>query len=191
LAGQAAWLPSNPQYSPGESRKRCLAQSRVLAFAALAGALCLGCAEKKSAEIVGDGHDHSHDGHDLAHGEHGHEHGDKEHAHEDDYKTLYEAVGKLQALRTTMSEGFAKGEKDKADVAVHEVGHVLERVEELVKESTLTDEQKAEAKKDIDELFDHFGQIDERIHADKDVAYDEFSTKIDAAIERLHERTPK
>ncbi len=174
---------------------RCFAQSRLLAFAALAGAVCLGCAEKKAAEIVNDGHGHSHAGHEHEHGhehgEHGHEHGEKGHAHEDDSKTLHEAVEKIEGLRTTMSEGFAKGEKDKADVAVHEVGHVLERVEHLVKESTLTDEQKAEAKKDVDELFDHFGKIDERIHADKDVAYDEFSAKIDAAIERLHQLAPK
>jgi hypothetical protein len=167
---------------------RRFAHNRFLALAALAAAFCVGCAEKKSASIVNDGHDHEHEGHDHAHGEHGHDHGDKGHSHEDDSKTLAEAVGKVQALRTTMSEAFGKGEKDKADDAVHQVGHVLERVEELVKESTLTDEQKADAKKDIEELFEHFGEIDKRIHDDKDVAYDEFSAKIDSAIERLHER---
>jgi chromosome segregation ATPase len=85
-----------------------------------------------------------------------------------------------------MREALEKGEKDKADDALHEIGHVLEHVDELAEKASLSEAQRDDVKKDVEELLDHFSAIDEKIHGDEQVAHDELSEKIHAAIERLH-----
>ncbi len=91
------------------------------------------------------------------------------------------------SLRDTIRDSLAAGDKDKADEALHDLGHVLEQIPELAK-SHSSDASEA-VKQDVDDLFNLFGKLDEQIHAHAEVTYDEYSEKIDAAIERLHERT--
>jgi hypothetical protein len=99
-------------------------------------------------------------------------------------------VEKLEALRTTVSDSLKAKDTNKADDAVHEVGHVLEDIPELAKEA-VDEAQHADLKKDVEELFDHFEKLDDEIHSGKEVSYDAVGEKIDAAIERLHARIKK
>jgi hypothetical protein len=167
-----------------------------LALTLFVGAQFLGCqpADKsKSTDAAHEEHSHEHGDHDHAHGDHDHAHDNHEgHGHGEHgepSKTYAEAVAKVEASRNAIRDGLAAGEKSKADGQLHELGHVLERIPELAKDFTA--EQQAEVKKDVEELMDEFGKLDEQIHGEKEVTYDEFSAKIDAAIERLHERVAK
>jgi hypothetical protein len=166
-----------------------------LSLGVLAFAFCLGCSQsppaEKSTEAAHDdhehGHDHAHEGHD--HGGHDHAHGEHAHGeHGEAAKTYAEAVEKVEAARDTIRDSLAAGDKDKADAALHALGHVLERIPELAKDGALSDEHQEAAKKDADELFDLFGKLDEQIHGDLEITYDTFAEKIDAAVTRLHER---
>ncbi len=164
---------------------RNMALGRLLPPAAIAFVLCLGCnastpQPEKAAGDAASHDDHDHEGHDHEQGEHA-----------DHPKTYAEAVAKVEALETEMREALAKGETKKADLALHEVGHVLEDVAQLAKEASFSTAQQLDVKKDVDELFEHFGTIDDRIHGDLEVSYDEFAEKIHAAVERLHERVEK
>jgi len=163
----------------------------IVSLGVLAFVLSLGCSQsppaEKAPEAAHDDHEHAHEGHDHeghdhAHGEHGHgEHGGAS-------KTYAEAVEKVVAARDTIRDNLAAGDKDKADTALHELGHVLERFPALIKESTLSDEEKEAASKDVDELFEQFDKLDEQIHGETEITYEAFSEKIDTAVSRLHDR---
>ena len=165
-----------------------------LSLGVLAFVFCVGCNQSPPAEPSTEAaHDdlehgehshegHEHEGHDHAHGEHAHgEHGEAA-------KTYAEAVEKVEAARDTIRDSLAAGDKDKADGALHALGHVLERIPELAKEAALSAEHQEAAKKDADELFDLFGKLDEQIHGDLEITYATFAEKIDAAVTRLYER---
>ncbi len=159
----------------------------ILPLGVLALVLCLGCnqspPEEKAPEAAHEDHDHAgHEDHDHAHGEHAHD------EHGEESKTYAEAVGKVEAARDKIRVGLAAGEKDKADDELHALGHVLERIPVLAKEATLSAEDQEAVKKDVEELFDLFGRLDEQIHGNLDITYDAFAEKIAAAVTRLHER---
>lgn len=125
-----------------------------------------------------------------AHDDHAHEGHDHKHEGHDDHPHTYaEAVEKIKQLRNAVRDHLAAKETGKADEAVHEVGHVLEDLPKLAEAHTAEDQ--AEVKKAGEELLDLFGKIDEQLHADKEPNYDEVSAKIDAAVEKLHEKLPK
>jgi len=172
------------------------ATSRWFWLAILIVSASLGCKPvdpKHAAEHAEEVHNHEHgkDGHDHGH-EHGHEgHSHEGHDHAEHPKTYAEAITKLQALRDTTRDALSKGETEKADSAVHEVGHILEELPKLAKEGTFSDADQAEIKKDADELFAEFDKLDVQIHGDKKTTYDAFATAIDAALERLQARVPK
>lgn len=135
--------------------------------------LCAGCnapkAEKAKSEEAAHDHEHEHAG---------------EHHHAETYA---EAVTELETLRNTLRDSLKAGERDNGDVAVHEIGHVLDGLSKLAAAASLSAEQQEEVKKTVDELNEHFGKIDEAFHAGKDtpVPYDEHAAAIDAAIEKL------
>lgn len=156
-------------------------------LASLALVATMGCqpAAQKAEEAAHD--DHAHEGHDHAHDHEGHDHAHGEHGEAS--KTYAEAVEKVEAARNAIRDGLAAGEKSKADGQLHELGHTLEAIPGLAKD--LTEAEQADVKKDVEELMDEFGKLDEQIHGEKEVTYDTFSEKIDAAIERLHSRVAK
>lgn len=159
---------------------------RYLPLGALLLAFMTGCntasKEPTTADATHEDHDHEHGEH--AHDEHaGHEHGEHDHA---EIKDFHQAVEMIETARDTIRDKLAAGEKEHADEALHALGHTLEHVNELT--SDFSDDVRSEIKKDVDELLDLFGQVDEQIHAGKEVTYDAVSEKIDAAVERLHNR---
>jgi seryl-tRNA synthetase len=153
----------------------------------LAVVVCLGCGSSvsqsdKVTASVPSPQDHEHD--------HADEHGDHD-EHASAPTTYAEAVTQVESLRTELRESLAKEDIKQADEAVHEVGHVLEKIPDLSKEASLSAEAEEEIKNDVNTLFDQFGKIDELIHAEKPVDYNEYSEKIDGAIERLRAHVAK
>jgi hypothetical protein len=115
-------------------------------------------------------HDHDHDGED-SHGEHP--------------ETYADAVATLDELRTDVKDAFAANDLEKADGPVHEFGHVLEELPALAEKASLTQVEQDEIKTAVEDLFDCFGRIDDRIHSGKGATYEEVSEEIDAALATL------
>lgn len=132
-------------------------------------------------------HDHAHDDHDHAHDDHDHAHGD-DHEHP---QTLAEGVTRLAALAGSVKEHLAADARDDADEAVHDMGHLLEDLHELVRTSDLAADAKAAATRALDELFECFNALDEALHAkpgegEPPVAvHATVAERIEAAIEAL------
>ncbi len=160
---------------------------RYLPLGALLLAFVTGCntsPKEPAPEAAHEDHDHGHEHGDHAHDEHaGHEHGEHDHA---EIKSFHEAAEMIETARDTIRDKLAAGETDKADEALHALGHTLEHVDELT--GNFADDVRSEIKKDVEELLDLFGKVDEQIHAKQEVTYDAWSEKIDAVVERLHDR---
>jgi len=92
--------------------------------------------------------------------DHGHDHGDHAHA-----ATLAEGLEQLQKALATITTSLATGAKGAADEAVHEVGHILIDLEELLEKQELTTEVKATGRKALAELTECFDKLDQALHA--------------------------
>ncbi len=169
-----------------------VATGRLLTVSMFACALCLGCGSStppaEPTAATDSDHDHEHADHEHADHDHEHDHAQHEHEHPETYAA---AVAEVKELNATLREALDKGETEKADEAVHEVGHVLEHVADLAKAETLSDADQEEVKQHVDSLFDSFGKIDEQIHSGTEVTYDEVVEKINAAIESLEQHVKK
>ncbi len=93
-------------------------------------------------------------------GDHAHDHGDHVHA-----ATLAEGLEQLQKALATITTSLATGAKDAADEAVHEVGHILEDLEQLVEKQEWTAELKETGRKALAELTECFDKLDQALHA--------------------------
>lgn len=96
------------------------------------------------------------DDHDHDHGDHG------DHVHP---ATLAEGVEQLQKALATITTSLAKGANDTADDAVHEVGHLLEDLEQMVEKQEWTAEVKETGRKAIADLTESFDKLDQALHA--------------------------
>lgn len=105
-------------------------------------------------------HDHGHD-HDHEHADHDHDHGD--HAQP---RTLSEGTKQLAALAASVKQHLAAEAREDADAMVHELGHLLEDLPELVRTSDLAVDAKAAATKALDELSECFMAVDESLHGE-------------------------
>lgn len=131
-----------------------------------------GCVGEKPAPQAGGGHDHDHD--------HGHEGG---HHHPE---TFAEAVAEIAEMKTAIQTALSEGDTDKADGPVHEIGHILEELEELAKKAELSEEQIAEVKAATETLFASFAALDETIHGKEDgKSWDDVGEDINAAVTKL------
>ncbi len=137
-----------------------------------------------------DGHDH--DGHGHDHDEHGHDHDGEEHhehAHDDDHKhakTYDEAVGELSAMHKTIADAFADDKPDDAHGPLHDVGHLLDNTETLVKESDMDDATKKKLYSAIEQLFEAYGAVDDKMHdADEGKDYADVAEQIETAMSTL------
>lgn len=102
------------------------------------------------------GHDGDHD-----HDDHGHDHGDHEHP-----RTLSAGARRLAVLAASVKDHLAAEARDDADAAVHDMGHLLEDLQELVRTSDLAVDAKAAATKALDDLFECFDALDASLHAE-------------------------
>lgn len=110
----------------------------------------------------------------------------------DDHKhaeTLTGAVKELEGICATIKSAFAKDDAEAAHEPMHEVGHVLEEMPDLIAKSSLDDAGKAEVKNAADSLFDAFNAVDAGMHGSGGKKYSEVSETIDAALKILVEKS--
>jgi len=139
--------------------------SRSLAsLVVLPGVLLLGCQDAPPAPVA-----------------EMHEHGEGHHHPE----TLNDALTELTELRDTIRDAFAADDPDKAHDPLHEVGHIIEAVQELAEKEKLPEERLAAVKTSAEELFTAFGEVDKSMHGEEGSSYKDVSAKIDAAIAAL------
>ena len=169
--------------------------------------------DEKDAGHGEDGHDHGKDGHDEDANEHakddGHDHdkGDHDHGeHEqidaskaglsaDDLVTIdgpeipdnfNDAVTAFGKMATQIGDGFKNNKIDDAHGPLHDVGNFLEGIEELAKKSSLDKAAKTKVSEAIDQLFDAYGAIDEKLHdAKKGKDYADVADDIEKAMKTL------
>lgn len=137
-----------------------------------------------------DGHDHDHD-HDHDHGKDGKSEG-KEAAKDKpnvQAKNYADAISQLGAMHVKIRDAFGKKDVDTAHGPLHDIGHLLEQIPVLAGQETKDEARLAELKKVVDELFDHYGKVDEKLHGEEGATYEEVADKIDAAMEKLKKLT--
>ncbi|TWT54970.1 hypothetical protein Pla22_26240 [Rubripirellula amarantea] len=167
-----------------------LTLSLLLGFVALGGLTLSGCNSSSpttpptastSDDHGHDDHDHDdHEGHD--HGDHeGHDHGDHSH----DFSTLGDAVAEVEELSGEIGAAFEKGDPESAHDALHHIGDVLGATEQLVKKSELATEDQAVATAAVENLFDSFAAIDEKMHGHDGSDFSEVKDTIESAIATL------
>jgi len=110
-----------------------------------------------------------------------HEHGEGHHHPE----TLADALTELTELRDAIRDAFAKDDTDKAHDPLHEVGHIIEVVQELAEKEKLPEDRLAIVKSSTEELFNAFGDVDKTMHGGEGSTYKDVSEKIDAAMVAL------
>ena len=110
-----------------------------------------------------------------------HEHGEGHHHPE----TLADALTELTELRDTIRDAFAADDTDKAHDPLHEVGHIIEVVQELAEKEKLPEERLAIVNSSAEELFNAFGEVDKTMHGGEGSTYKDVSGKIDAAMVAL------
>lgn len=129
-----------------------------LAFVAVAVA-CIGCvpASAPVKPVASQGQKATKSAHD-----HDHDHGHDDHAHPE---TLAAGLAELEGIATAVQTHLAAGARDKADKAVHMVGHLVEDLRGLLPKEKLSAEAQAAAGKALDEIFDAFDTVDTALHA--------------------------
>lgn len=119
-----------------------------------------------------------------------------DHADHKHPETLAEGVAELEKLIGTVKEHLKADAKEKADDAVHLIGHLLEDFETLVPAAKLSSEAEAAAKKAVEDLYACFDKLDTALHAEagkEDSPADvhaQVAEKIDAAIKQLKSAKP-
>lgn len=101
------------------------------------------------------GSEKGHDDHD-----HGHGHGDHKHP-----ETLAAGLKELEDIATAVKTHLDAGAREKADKAVHLVGHLVEDLRGLLPKEKLSAEAQAAAGKALDDIFDAFDTVDIALHA--------------------------
>lgn len=137
-------------------RPSCRACPSFLVLAAV-GAACIGCAPASAPTkpVASQGQKASNDAHD-------HDHGHDDHAHPE---TLAAGLAELEGIATAVKTHLDAGARDKADKAVHMVGHLVEDIRGLLPKEKLSAEAQAAAGKALDEIFDAFDTVDSALHA--------------------------
>jgi len=128
-----------------------------------------------------DGAGHSHDGAPKAHDGHSHEghaHGEEEAAK----LSLKDSVAKVVELATKIKEAGEKGDFDAAHDEMHDIGHLLEELAVKAKAESKSEEEQAAIKAAADALFATVGKVDEAMHENKEIKYDEIKAGFEAEL---------
>jgi hypothetical protein len=123
---------------------------------------------------------------DNDHDDHDH---DKGHTAESETGTALERLIKksneVAGLSDKVIDALGKSDLEPVHDELHDVGHLLESIEELTKQSTLPDGKKSEMERIVKDLFEHFGKIDQSLHGGAKFKSEEVAPKISAAIADL------
>ncbi|TVS20240.1 MAG: hypothetical protein EA424_05000, partial [Planctomycetaceae bacterium] len=160
------------------SQRNCYAKfvSLPLCHGLIAGLVMLGftgCGSSPSPEspaIVADDHDHDHD----------HDHHDHEQV-----ENFAEGVSTLRGHYETIRDALDEDDIDTAHDPIHQVGHLLEGLKQLVDHVGLDADDKATAHAAIDAMFAAYGEVDKAIHGAQPVDYDSVREPLDQGMADL------
>jgi hypothetical protein len=147
------------------------------------GMVCVGCAPAPAPVKPA-----ASQGQKATHDDHHHGHGHEDHAHPE---TLAAGLAELEGIATAVKTHLDAGARDKADKAVHMVGHLVEDLRGLLPKENLSAEAQAAAGKALDEIFDAFDTLDVALHAAEGKSkppaevHASVAEKINAAIKTL------
>ena len=115
-------------------------------------------------------------------------HSDHEHGHNHEADNLTEGMEQLDGYCQKVKTAFEKDTPEDAHDALHEVGHLLEALPALAEKSgKLATAEIDSVKKQVEVLFDAFGELDETMHGGEAVVYSEIDSKIQTAMNTLRE----
>ena len=95
-------------------------------------------------------------------------------------------MNELDSLRLAVKNAMADNNTEAADKAVHEIGHILEELPGLAAKQAVAVDDKL--KPAIDDLFDCFDQINQKLEGGVGKTYDELSERIDVAMATLRDK---
>lgn len=104
-------------------------------------------------------------------------------------KTFVEAVTQISSLNQKIKIALAEDDIKTADGPVHQLGHILEDVNEMAQEEGLAEGDIEEIKAAVETLFKTFGEVDERIHTGSGKRYSDVETEISQAIKTLEDKS--
>ena len=117
-----------------------------------------------------------------------------EHEHaEERPETFSAAVAELKEHAPEIKDAFQAGKPEDADEALHHVAHMLEEMPTLIDGSTLTAEQKTEAKDVSERLFDDYDKLHAVSHPGgetTEVKYEDLASSIDDGLAKLEALAP-
>lgn len=156
-------------------------RSLALGLAIAVPCLIVGCepstpaSSSKPANHSHDGAGHSHDGH----GHEGHSHG----AEGEKAKLgLKDSMTKVVEMATKIKEAGEKGDFDAAHNEMHDIGHLLEELAAKAKAESKSEEEQAAIKTAADALFATIGKVDEALHENKEIKYEEVKAGFEAEL---------
>jgi hypothetical protein len=163
-------------------------RSLALGLAFAVPCLFVGCepsappASSTSSTHSHDGAGHSHDGAGKSHDGHsheGHSHGDEGAAAK---MNLKDSVTKVVAMATKIKEAGEKGDFEAAHDEMHDIGHLLEELAAKAKAESKSEEEQAAIKTAADALFATIGKVDDALHNNKEIKYDEVKAGFEAEL---------
>jgi hypothetical protein len=102
-----------------------------------------------------------------------------------------DAVTQIVSLRDEVKAAFSEDDLKEADHAVHEIGHVFEHVVALAKKEDLSEQHQKQASDAVDQLFESFGPVDDKLHGKEGKTYADVEQQVDSAIATLQSLVPK
>jgi hypothetical protein len=105
---------------------------------------------------------------------------DEQHA-----ETYAAAVAELNGLATSIKDAFIANDEDKAHDPLHDVGHILGEIPALADKESISDEDKAAIKSAVEDLFEGFGALDDKMHGGEGATYEEVADQIEQAMVTL------
>lgn len=161
-------------------------RSLALGLALVVPCLFIGCDPGKPTD--GSSSSHSHDGVPASHDGHshdGHSHDGHSHGDEGAKLGLKDSVTKVVELAGKIKEAGEKGDFDSAHDEIHDIGHLLEDLAAKAKAESKSDEEQAAIKAAADALFATIGKIDEGLHDNKEVKFDDIKEAFEAELAAL------
>ncbi len=134
-----------------------------------------------SPSPVADHHEHDHD--------HDHDH---DHHHHEEVENFAEGVATLRGHFETIRDALSEDDIDTAHGPIHQVGHLLESLSQLVDHVGLDADDKATAQAAIESMLAGYGELDKAIHGAQPLDYESVREQLDkgmADLEAVVQRT--
>ena len=112
-----------------------------------------------------------------------------EHDHADGHpETLSEAIAEVERIGNTVLTAFSEGKPDDAHDQLHEIGHSIECLPELVAQSELPDDAKKSIAEATEKLMDAFGSLDDSLHGGDAVDLKTIKADVKQAIDSVRSK---